>query len=244
MTEPRRAAEALKESEERLRLIMGTALDAVITMDARGIVTGWSEQAEKAFGWSRDEASDHPLAELIIPPQFREAHRKGLARFLETGEGPVLNTRIEITALHKDGHEMPVELAIAPIQRGGSFEFSAFVRDITDRKKAEAELEEHRSRLEEMVAERTAEMRQAKEAAERAEADLAVRVKELEAALAEVKQLRGLLPICSYCKRIREGEDYTRSVEAYLAEHSDAKFSHGVCPDCYKKHVLPQLKEL
>jgi DNA-binding response OmpR family regulator len=70
------------------------------------------------------------------------------------------------------------------------------------------------------------------------------RVADLERAMAEVKQLRDLLPICSYCKRIREGEGYTKSVEAYLAEHSDARFSHGVCPECYEKHVLPGLEGL
>ncbi len=244
LAERRRAVEALKESEERIRLIISTALDAVITMDARGLVTGWSTQAECAFGWSRDEAIDRPLAELIIPPRLREAHKKGLRHFLAGGEGPVLNTRIEISGLHKAGHEIPVELAISPIQRGSTFEFCAFVRDITERKKAEAELKKHRDELEDLVVERTAGMRGAKEAAERAEADLAVRVKELEAALAEVNQLRDLLPICSYCKRIREGEDYTTSVEAYFAEHHDAQFSHGVCPDCYEKHVRPQLEEL
>ena len=133
---------------------------------------------------------------------------------LETGEGPVLETRIEITALHKDGHEIPVELAIAPIRRGATVEFSAFVRDISKRKQTEAELDRHRHKLEELVAERTA----------------------------EVSQLRELLPICSYCKRIREGDDYTKSVEAYLGEHHD--ISHGVCPDCYEKHVRPQLEKL
>jgi len=244
LTERKRAVQALKESEERIRRIIGTALDAVITMDARGLVTGWSTQAQSTFGWSRDEAIDRPLAELIIPAQYREAHEKGLRHFLASGTGPVLNTRIEINGLHKDGHEIPVELAISPLQRGSTFEFCAFVRDITERKQAEAQLKKHRDELEEQVVERTAGMRQAKEAAERAEADLAVRVNELEAALAEVNQLRGLLPICSYCKRIREGEAYTRSVEAYFAEHHDTQFSHGVCPECYEKHVRPQLEKL
>ncbi len=73
---------------------------------------------------------------------------------------------------------------------------------------------------------------------------LADRIHELEHALAEVKQLRGLLPICSYCKRIREGEEYTKSVEEYLAEHSEAQFSHGVCRDCFEKFVKPDLERL
>lgn len=70
------------------------------------------------------------------------------------------------------------------------------------------------------------------------------RVAELQRAMAEVRQLRDLLPICSYCKRIREGEAYSKSVEAYLAEHSEARFSHGVCPDCYEKHVRPAIEDL
>ena len=73
---------------------------------------------------------------------------------------------------------------------------------------------------------------------------LAERIAQLEAALTEVKQLSGLLPICAYCKRIREGDSYWQAVEAYIAGHSDAQFSHAVCPDCYEKVVKPQLDEL
>ncbi|MHC5001942.1 MAG: response regulator [Planctomycetota bacterium] len=73
---------------------------------------------------------------------------------------------------------------------------------------------------------------------------LADRVTELEAALRQVKTLSGLLPICTYCKRIREGEDYWEAVESYVSSHSDAHFSHGVCPECYDKIVKPQLDEL
>ncbi len=235
LAERRRAVEALRESEQRIRLIISNALDGVITMDARGLVTGWSEQAAKTFGWPEEEAIGRTLADLIIPARYREAHRRGLERFLETGEGPVLGRRIEIFGLHRDGREIPIELAIATIRREGAYEFSAFVRDISERKRAEAELQEHRHHLEELVAGRTAELHQARDA-------LAARVRELEAALAEVKVLRGLLPICSYCHRIREGEEYTRSVEAYLSEHGDTRFSHGVCPDCYEKHVRPYLE--
>ena len=244
LAERRRAVEALRESEERIRKIIATALDAVVTMDAEGLVTGWSDQAEAIFGWARDDVFGKPLAEFIIPEQHRAEHVRGLKRFLDTGEGPVLNKRIEITAVRRDGTEFPVELSIAPMPRHQSVEFSAFVRDITKRRRDEAELERHREHLEELIVERTEEMRHAKEAAERAEAQLARRVEDLEHALAEVKQLRGLLPICSYCKRIREGDDYKRSIEAYLADHSDAQFSHGVCPDCYKKHVVPQIERL
>lgn len=76
------------------------------------------------------------------------------------------------------------------------------------------------------------------------QSSLAARIDELETALAQVRQLSGLLPICAYCKRIREGEDYWQAVEQYIAEHTEAQFSHGVCPDCYETHVRPQLEEL
>jgi PAS domain S-box-containing protein len=135
------AAETLlRENEARLRLIIDTALDAVIVMDAQSVIAGWNPQATAIFGWSQEEAIGRPLTDTIIPPHYREAHARGVQRFLATGEGPVLNTRIEITALHRDGHEFPVELAIAPATTGGQHTFSAFVRDITARKRAEEEL--------------------------------------------------------------------------------------------------------
>lgn len=242
--ERRRVAYALRNSEERIRMIIRTALDAVITIDENGIVTGWSRQAESIFGWSRAEVIGQVLAERIIPTQHREAHDKGMRKYRDTGEGPMLNRRMEMTALRRDGTEFPIELSIAPLPKQDAVEFAAFVRDITERKRNEAELKRHRQHLEELVVERTEAMREARDAAEDARAQLARRVRDLEQALAEVKQLRGLLPICSYCKRIREGEEYRRSVEAYLAEHSDAQFSHGICPDCYKKHVEPELEQL
>jgi PAS domain S-box-containing protein len=132
--------EALRSTEVRTRLILENALDAVITIDQRGLITDWNPQAETTFGWSRQEAIGQFLAEMIIPSQYRQAHQHGLQRFLVTGEGSVLNKRIEIVALHRDGHEFPVELAISPMRVGQTFIFSAFIRDITERKQAEIDL--------------------------------------------------------------------------------------------------------
>ena len=139
--ERQRAEAELLESEARTRLIVDTALDAVITIDGASRITGWNPQAETIFGWPRQEAIGRFLFDLIIPPRHREAHRQGMAHFLETGEGPVLNTLLEITALQRSGREFPVELSILPIKIGETFNFSAFVRDITERKQRERELE-------------------------------------------------------------------------------------------------------
>jgi PAS domain S-box-containing protein len=130
-------ASRLRESEARTRLTVETALDAVIVMDADGRIREWNPQAEKVFGWTRAETVGRPLAETIVPAQHRAAHEQGLRRFLATGEGRVLNRRIEITACRRNGEEFPVELAISPLRSGETYAFSAFVRDIAERKRAE-----------------------------------------------------------------------------------------------------------
>jgi PAS domain S-box-containing protein len=139
---------ALKQSEMMTRLIIDTALDAVITMDARGKITGWNAQAEATFGWPRGEVLGRVLGEVIIPRNLRDAHSRGIDRFLATGETSVLNRRIEVTALHRDGHEFPVEVAVSPARAGDSYVFSAFLRDITARRQAEAELQQAKTAAE------------------------------------------------------------------------------------------------
>ena len=140
ITSRKQAEEVVRESEERNRAIVETAHEAFIAMDAGGRITDWNHQAEVTFGWSRAEAMGRHLVETIIPPQYREAHRKGLQHFLATGQGPVLDKRFEITALRRDGHEFPVELTIAPIRVGSTYMFNSFLHDITARKQTEEAL--------------------------------------------------------------------------------------------------------
>jgi two-component system, cell cycle sensor histidine kinase and response regulator CckA len=140
ITERKEAEDTLRESEERTRLILENALDAVVTINAEGLITGWNPQAEATFGWSDQEASGRPLSSLIIPKEHRQALERGLKHFLATGEGRVLNKRIEITALRRDGTEFPVELSVSPMRSRDTFIFSAFIRDISERKLAEEKL--------------------------------------------------------------------------------------------------------
>jgi PAS domain S-box-containing protein len=147
ITERKRAETALQASEERTRLIVDTALDAVITMDAAGIITGWNPRAETTFGWSRAEALGRTLAQTIVPERYRTAHKQGLERYLATGDAKVLGRRIELSALHRDGREFDVDLSITPIRTDGSPSFSAFVRDITEQKLARERLHAQLERL-------------------------------------------------------------------------------------------------
>lgn len=118
VTESVRAKEALQENDERMRTIIETSMDAVVQINSAGDITGWNSQAEKIFGWTKLEAVGRAMHETIIPIRYRETHLRGIKHFLLTGEGPVLNTRLELTGLHRDGHEFPVELAVTPIRMG------------------------------------------------------------------------------------------------------------------------------
>jgi len=144
----REAEASLRKSEAHTRGIVEMALDGFIGMDAAGVITDWNVQAEQIFGWSRQEAIGRLLSATIVPAQHREAHEQGLRRFLATGVGPMLNTRVEITGCHRDGYEIPIELAISPsLGQGGSHTFSAFVRDISVRKRTEQQGRRHQEEL-------------------------------------------------------------------------------------------------
>jgi len=136
-----------REQKQFQSSIFDNALDAVLLMDSNGVITGWNKQAELIFGWSRDEAIGRLMYETIVPERFREAHIHGMQHFLSTGEGPVLNTRIEIYALRSDGSEFPIELAISPIKTADGYEFSSFIRDISKRKQAECALRESEEKM-------------------------------------------------------------------------------------------------
>ena len=135
-----KANHKLLENELRLKRVLSTAMDAVVQILPDGTITGWSGQAENIFGWNSVEAIGRLLHELIVPNQFVQAHLVGMRHFMATGDGPVINKRIEITALRRDGSEFPIELTISNHGSGNNVEFSAFLRDITDRKKSAEQL--------------------------------------------------------------------------------------------------------
>jgi PAS domain S-box-containing protein len=157
-SERKRAEDSLRESEKWVREIMAHALDAIIIADENGVITDWNPRAEVVFGWTRKEAIGMTLYETVIPAHHHGGHRRGMERFHETGEGPLIDQRTEISAMHKSGREFPVELGISPIRSGDSLAFSAFIRDITDRVLAQQEVQTLNSELEQRVEERTTQL--------------------------------------------------------------------------------------
>jgi diguanylate cyclase (GGDEF)-like protein/PAS domain S-box-containing protein len=135
------ADEALHISEARNRALLESALDCIIAMDHEGRVTEFNPAAEQTFGYTREEALGKEMAALIIPPSLREQHRRGLARYLNEGVDNVLGRRLELTAMRKDGSEFPVELTVTRVNLPGPPLFLGTVRDITQRREAERQLE-------------------------------------------------------------------------------------------------------
>ncbi len=137
VTERNFAEQALWASEAQMRAILENALDAIVLIDARGFVLSWNPRAEAVFGWPRAEAVGRRMSELIVPPRYREAHDRGISRYLQTGEGPILNRPVELSALRRDGSEFPVALRVTALRDSDRVVFCAFVEDISERKRHE-----------------------------------------------------------------------------------------------------------
>lgn len=135
ITDRNRRERQARESHARKTAILNAALDCIITIDHDGNVLEFNPAAESTFGYRSQDVVGRKMAELIIPPSLRDQHRHGIAHYLATGEGPVLNRRLEITAMRSDGSEFPIELSVTPIVSDGAPIFTAHLRDITDRNK-------------------------------------------------------------------------------------------------------------
>ena len=131
-------ARALLERETNAQRILDTASDAFVTMDEGGLIIDWNVRAERIFGWLREDVVGHLLADKIVSPPFRTAHAKGLAHFLATGEGPVLNRTIEVMGHHRDGYDIPIELSVWVVKTSKGYVFNSFIRDLTERKEIES----------------------------------------------------------------------------------------------------------
>jgi PAS domain S-box-containing protein len=144
-----RAEDRLRESEARKGAILNAAFDCIITMDAEGRVTEVNQATERTFGYDAREMVGRDLAELIIPPELREAHRRGVERYVSTGQGTMVGHPVELPAMRADGSEFPVEIAITRPQLAGPPIFTGYLRDVTERKRDEQAL---RSLVEEQAA--------------------------------------------------------------------------------------------
>ncbi|HEX2560931.1 PAS domain S-box protein [Phenylobacterium sp.] len=143
----RQAEVALRRSEAASRAMLHSALDSIVTIAADSRIVEWNPAAERTFGYTREEALGQDMATLIIPPELREPHRKGMERFVRMGRGPMVGRRVEVDAVRRSGDRLPIELAISPIEIDGEIHFTAYLRDISGRIATEAALRESEERL-------------------------------------------------------------------------------------------------
>jgi len=146
-TERTRAEAAFRAGEARKSAMLDTSLDCIVSIDHRGLVTEFNPAAEQAFGWSRAEVLGRPMAEHLIPAELRSEHHRGFDTYLRTGEGPVLGRRVELSAQRRDGTQFPIELAVTRIPIDGPPAFTAYIRDITERRQTAQALYDSREQF-------------------------------------------------------------------------------------------------
>ncbi|MEL1253542.1 PAS domain S-box protein [Flavobacterium sp. DGU38] len=152
VTQRTKSKNLLKQSEERNRIIMNSSLNAIVTIDIKGKITFWNNQAEIIFGWKKEEVLGKTLNETIIPDRHKDGHVNGLKYYEKTGKGPVLNKQIELPAINNVGHEFPVEISIVPLEQNGEVFFCSFMQDISERKKTETKLKVQEEKYRNIIA--------------------------------------------------------------------------------------------
>jgi PAS domain S-box-containing protein len=232
---------ALKESEQRFQALFKRhhAVMLLIEPDSGKIVDA-NFAASQFYGYTREQLSAMNISDIN---QLKPAE---IAQERQHAKKEIRNYFIFPHRL-ASGEMRTVEVHSTPIDVQGQLLLFSIIHDITDRKKAEEDLQRYRNHLEELVAERTSELEiknklLTKEAAERKQADKEREklILELRDALTRIKTLSGLLPICASCKKIRNDKGYWEQMEIYIRDHSEADFSHGICPECAKK-LYPDL---
>jgi len=147
INERKRAEEALLNSEARIRAIVNTAVDGIITIDEQGIIQSFNPSAERLFGYAAEETIGQNV-EILMPSPYREAHRSYIANYLRTGEEKIIGIGVEAVARRRDGTAFPIDLAVSEVYLGKQRIFTGIIRDITERKDAEEALQKAKEEAE------------------------------------------------------------------------------------------------
>jgi PAS domain S-box-containing protein len=233
------------ETELLYRAIFEQSPYGILLIDSNGNIRDFNRAAHRDLGYTRKEFKRLHLADIDpfqgpeeIEASINEVMKKGSAEF-------------EVKHRTKDGDIRDVHVITRVLELSGKIFFQTIWHDISEQKRTEEEINRHREHLTELVNERTAELSRLNtqlqmDIAERRKAEETREklITELKSALAKIKTLKGLLPICAWCKKIRDDQGYWKKVETYIREHSDASFTHGICPDCLKRESPESYNEV
>jgi len=232
------------EAELRFRAIFEQAPYGIVIIDTNGKLLEFNEAAHRDLGYSREEFAKLSISD-IDPYESPEEIQESMKKVLEVGEA-----EFEVKHRTKAGYLRDVNVIARVVNLSGSRVFQTIWHDITERKQAEKTLSKYSEHLEKLVRERTAELAKVNE---QLQTDITMRkvaeqereklISELQDAMSRIKTLSGLLPTCAWCRKIRDDDGYWKKVETYIEEHSDASFTHGICPECLQKNDPEAYKE-
>jgi PAS domain S-box-containing protein len=215
--ERKRTEEALRESELLFRGVFKSRTDAVLVTSPERTVANLNPAAEAMFGYSLDELRGRSTEVFHVD---HEHYLRAAEMFRQAfAGGSVASFGFEMKRKNGEVFDTEQTISLLADDHGQPKGIVGVIRDISERQRAE-------------------------DALRRTQVELAARIAELEQALARVDQLHGILPICSYCKKVRNDSDSWQQVEAYVSAHSAVRFSHGVCPDCVRTVMQPELDEM
>lgn len=231
----------LEKSEERLRVIVESAHDGIVSTNEFGMIDSVNARVTTLFGYRPGKLIGEHLSMLLSSAYGERGEGESLLEYLERKKMGELGVSYVVHGLHQDGHQFFMDIAVNEARLGGEKFYTVMLRDVTERVAAQRVLHQSKDELERRVKERTAALEESNlrlhdEITRRKELIL-----ELQAAIGEIKTLSGLIPICSSCKKIRDDKGYWNQIEVFIRDHSDAEFSHGICPECIQE-LYPELQ--
>ena len=198
-----REKKARTRKEKKLTSILELAPDAIIMVNEKSVIGLVNHEAEKMFGYSRNELEGKNIS-ILIPARFHGDHANYAMEFSQKSCIRPMGKKLNTVGLKKDNSEFPVDIALSCFNTNEGIIITSIIRDITNRKREEA----HRESL----------------------------INELQEAMDRIKVLSGLLPICADCKKIRDDKGHWNHLESYIMDHSDTRFTHSICPECFDKY--------
>jgi PAS domain S-box-containing protein len=239
----------LQISAIRLDTIVENAADAILTTDSEGSIFSANSSAVAMFGYRAGELIGSDIT-VLFPSAFHDISDESTLRdFLQRNRIDASGRPVELKGLRRNGSTFYMECSLTENPEEETDRFTFILRDVTERAEARRALRTAHDNLEDRVCQRTRELEQANEKLrreieehQRSEEEREKLVCRLKEAVSRIRQLSGLLPICANCKKIRDDSGYWSQIEVYIREHSEADFSHGLCPDCTRE-LYPDLAD-